>query len=105
MPSKTTDLNIIRKKYIEETDVIAKKRRFALFSNPPSLAIGENSYTKVPRNRKNRQTDKVEVEPRNVQIACTLKGKSNSSYFSTFQYKGNLINIEDKYIDPPKLEN
>ena len=54
MPGRNKSIGEIRKKYIEETNVISKKRRFALFSNPPSLAIGDNSYTIIPRNRKNR---------------------------------------------------
>ena len=44
MPHKT--LTEVRAQYIKETDNIAKKRRFGLFTNPPSLAIGDNSYTK-----------------------------------------------------------
>jgi hypothetical protein len=45
MTGRNKTIDEIRKKYIQETDALSKKRRFALFSNPPSLAIGDNSYT------------------------------------------------------------
>ena len=67
---------------------MGKKRRFALFSQPPGLAIGENTYTKVARNRKKPESGLVEVEPRNVQVACPKQGKSRKSYFSFNDYKG-----------------
>jgi hypothetical protein len=37
-----------------------------LFSQPPGLAIGENTYTKVARNRKNPETGLVVVDSRNI---------------------------------------
>jgi hypothetical protein len=85
---RESNIEKLREKAIQETDKIAEKRRFALFSQPPGLCIGDNSYTKIIRNRKNKESGRVEVDPRQVQVACPKKGKSRSSYFQFNDYKG-----------------
>ena len=51
MPGKKISLDEIRSKYIAETDNLAKNLRFVLFSHPPGLGIGDDTYTKLAKNK------------------------------------------------------
>jgi len=65
MPWKKISLDEIRSKYIAETDNLSKNERFGLFSHPPGLGIGDNTYTKLAENRKDPESGLVKSEPRN----------------------------------------
>ena len=95
MPRKT--LNELRSTYISETDKMGEKQRWALFSIPPSIAIGEDTYTKKTKVERD-ENGKPKTEPPNVKVAHPRTGKFRSSYFSYQKYIG------DKYQDPQFID-
>lgn len=95
MPGKKISLDEIRSKYIAETDNLAKNLRFVLFSHPPGLGIGDDTYTKLAKNKIDHESGLVRTEPRNILIACPKHIRSRKSYFSFQDYKGTLKIVSD----------
>lgn len=77
----------------EETEKQAKKQRFGLFSQPPPLAVGDNSYFN-PKTAKKNESGKPITEVRGIYAVGSKTGKSSSNYFSNPKY------IEEPYVDP-----
>ncbi|EGR33803.1 hypothetical protein IMG5_037140 [Ichthyophthirius multifiliis] len=91
-------IKTLRQKALQDTEKVAQAQRFALFSQPPPLAVGDDSLFQKKKFKKN-ENGKIETQPRNIQVSCPKKGKIKSSYFSLLGF----TTIGDKYIDQDRI--
>lgn len=91
-------LKTLKTKQLADTEQVASKQRFGLFSQPPPLGLGDTQFEKhIP---KRNEQGKPETEERNIFAGPSRTGKGKSGYFSQMSY----ITLEDKYYDPGVLD-
>ncbi|EGR34901.1 hypothetical protein IMG5_001300 [Ichthyophthirius multifiliis] len=99
-PNKEYDQKMqkLRIEALEDSEKVATKQRFALFSQPPSLATGDDKqYQKIYHQRD--ENGKPITEARNIQSTALKRGKAKDAYFSVLGF----TTIGDKYIDPDSI--
>ncbi|KAM3132799.1 hypothetical protein pb186bvf_015104 [Paramecium bursaria] len=92
-------LKDIRSKAIQETEKLATTQRFALFSSPVPLGLGDDSYDHKQRPPRNEQGKPI-TSPPNFKVQPARSGKIQSSFFS----KLGFTSIGDQYIDPDRRQ-
>lgn len=97
----------LREKILAQEDKIGEKSRFGLFSQPPPIAVGDDSmYAKKQRiifnyvDERGGDGKPITKPPQLLSGTCRT-GKTKSSYFSVPK----SIHIEDKYQEQHKLES
>lgn len=90
-------METLRLEALKETDAISTKQRFALFSSPAPLAIGDDLVYRHKIIQRD-ENGKVPIDPKNMSIKAPMQGKSKSSYFSLLGF----TTIGDPYIEPEK---
>ena len=103
-----TDQEGLRQTVLQDSDIIASKRRFGLFSHPVSTAIGDNGgYKKKVRTHfldldpRDPQTNKPVTELRNFYTSPNKKGQRKSDMFGDINALA-TSHIKDEYIEPGK---
>ncbi|CAD8198179.1 unnamed protein product [Paramecium octaurelia] len=89
----------LKKKILHDTEQLAKGQRFALFSSPVPLGLGDDSYDfkkKPPRG----ENGKPITQPTNMKIGAPKSGRIKSSYFSQVSFNS----IGDPYMDPQRKD-
>ncbi|KAL4450247.1 hypothetical protein ABPG74_008953 [Tetrahymena malaccensis] len=92
-------LETLRQKALQDSDALGSRQRFALFSQPPPLAVGDDSIYKHTLVKKD-ENGKVPTQPRNMSIKAPQQGKSKSSFFSLLGF----TTIGDPYIEPDRIQ-
>eukprot|EP01017_Pseudomicrothorax_dubius_P011133 TRINITY_DN14110_c0_g1_i3.p1 TRINITY_DN14110_c0_g1~~TRINITY_DN14110_c0_g1_i3.p1 ORF type:complete len:273 (-),score=73.80 TRINITY_DN14110_c0_g1_i3:333-1151(-) len=95
-PERDTMIATLREEALKDTEKYAEKQRFGLFSQPPTLAVGDNSYFQ-PKKAKRDQNGKVVTEPRGVYTIGAKTGTAKMQ-FTPLEY----TTIGDPYIDPAR---
>ncbi|CAD8092994.1 unnamed protein product [Paramecium primaurelia] len=93
------ELAKLKKEILQDTELQAKKQRFALFSSPVPLGLGDDSYdfkNRPPRG----ENGKPITQPNNVKIGAPKSGRIKSSYFSQASFNS----IGDPYKDPQRKD-
>jgi hypothetical protein len=87
-------------------EIVAKRPRFGLFSQPPSTAIGDNSYYSSkhgisPIHTANKGEDgKPKTKPRNMLAGANRRGIGKKAFIN---YPDSIYQ-NDPYKDPFKIE-
>lgn len=97
MTDREEMIRTLKDKSIRDTELAASRQRFALFSQPVSIAIGDDSYDYKQIPERDEQGKPVTML-RNPCASALKKGKDTSVYFSKVSY----TTIGDLYIDPDR---
>lgn len=97
----------LRNTYLKQTDDLTYKRRFGLFSQLVSTAIGDDNPYKIhmrnhtlnldPRDESN----KPKTQPKNIMTSPTKSGQLKSSFFGPLNTLASFTS-HDVYIDPAR---
>lgn len=68
-------IDMLRTQALQDSDALGSKQRFALFSQPPPLAIGDDAVYRGKIIKKD-ENGKVQTMPRNIGIKAPMEGKS-----------------------------
>ncbi|KAL4501495.1 hypothetical protein ABPG72_021302 [Tetrahymena utriculariae] len=88
----------LRQQALEDAEKFADKPRFALFSQPPSLATGDDKQYEMKLHPRD-ETGKPVTQPKNVQAGAPKQGKVKDSYFSVLGF----TTIGDPFVDPDSI--
>lgn len=93
---------------IKEAETLSKKQRFALFSSPIPLGLGDDSgsFKKIRKIfilfcklAKRGENGKPITEPSNIKVSAPRTGRIKSSYFGPLSF----TTVGDPYVDPDKV--
>lgn len=101
------DKEELRKTAMQESELYQTKRRFGLFSQPISTAIGDDGPYKTKLRRIQINLDpkdsngKPVTQPRNFQSGPCQSGQLASSFFGSINSLA-ASDVPDEYIDPDR---
>lgn len=94
-------MNTLRDKALKETGDYAEKERFALFSQPPPLGMGDCFYDEG-HHPKDEETGMPVTKPRNLQTNPMHLGQGPDVYFDNSNFL-NKEKVVEPYKDYPKI--
>lgn len=103
------DTEALRLSIIQQTDDLGTKKRFGLFSQPISTAVGDNGsyYNKKHRTTeyyldpRDPNTKKPITMERNVFVSPTKSGQGDKNYFGRLNPLASS-HVKDEYIEEGK---